>query len=538
MPGSPEMAQPSAFGCGRPVPGCGRCFRLDHPAPRFSPSVSFSRPADRRKLQLSGLPPRISNEVVREYFARFGEVVDVHVNKNEDRPVTTGSVRFSHPGVIDSVVAVRQHVIGGKVVQVERAMTSEEGCRIYVVCSKFASENCLRNEFRHYGTIEMCKVLRDKKNQSRGCAYVTFTTAAAAERAVANANGVELRGRNLKVMLSDERRPSDYHSNDSSPALRDTSGRPGMDHDHSASGGAMSVPGTPGDGAPGSMPPFQLPSATYAAAMGPDGARARTPPWNTPPLSVARSPNMSAGPGGAVPMANLPPGIMTAPGMAPRGYPDIARAATGRSAQGQPVGMAAAALHACLGAQHQVQQLHAPHAPGYMHAGAAPPPPPPRPRNQSRSAGATPRTSGTFDFQAMLPAAGHSPPLHAAPPGGRTSSPQTARAAAMSPPLMPNAATLADGPSALAPADGDLCRTVDPKIIRRQLQRAGDLLKVRRRGRRRPFAPPCSLFNPCAFPARRSAPFSPRRKRCSSSRTRSSRCKAFTSPSNRTSPPR
>lgn len=42
--------------------------------------------------------------------------------------------------------------------------------------NKKYNENDVRQMFSNYGTIEECTVLRDPSGQSKGCAFVTFST--------------------------------------------------------------------------------------------------------------------------------------------------------------------------------------------------------------------------------------------------------------------------------------------------------------------------------------------------------------------------
>lgn len=42
--------------------------------------------------------------------------------------------------------------------------------------NKKYNENDVRQMFSSYGTIEECTVLRDPSGQSKGCAFVTFST--------------------------------------------------------------------------------------------------------------------------------------------------------------------------------------------------------------------------------------------------------------------------------------------------------------------------------------------------------------------------
>lgn len=246
---------------------------------------------------LTDLPSGISSEVVRCYFSRYGEVVDVHISRAEDQRPWTGMVRFATAEPLDVVVQQPQHVIDGSQVGVEAVSTSEEGCRVYVVCSKFCSEACLRDVFREHGTVVACKVLRDRRHQSRGCAYVTFSEPAGAERAIATVNGMDLRGRTLKVLLSDERRPTD-----ASP--------------HASPVAGAAVPA--GQPPPTTLPPLASQCAGCTGDV-PAAVAAVPPPAPTPPPPCTAS---GAGPSAAAGTAGTP---------APAAFGAAASAAAGGS---------------------------------------------------------------------------------------------------------------------------------------------------------------------------------------------------------------
>lgn len=50
--------------------------------------------------------------------------------------------------------------------------------------NKKLNENDVRKLFESFGTIEECTVLRDQNGQSKGCAFVTFSTKQAAIAAI------------------------------------------------------------------------------------------------------------------------------------------------------------------------------------------------------------------------------------------------------------------------------------------------------------------------------------------------------------------
>lgn len=61
-------------------------------------------------------------------------------------------------------------------------------------------EDDLKNAFGQYGEVVSAKIIIDKRTgKSKGYGFVEMTTDAAADEALANLNGKELSGRNVKV---------------------------------------------------------------------------------------------------------------------------------------------------------------------------------------------------------------------------------------------------------------------------------------------------------------------------------------------------
>lgn len=61
-------------------------------------------------------------------------------------------------------------------------------------------EDELKNAFGQYGEVVSAKIIIDKRTgKSKGYGFVEMTTDAAADEALANLNGKELSGRNVKV---------------------------------------------------------------------------------------------------------------------------------------------------------------------------------------------------------------------------------------------------------------------------------------------------------------------------------------------------
>jgi RNA recognition motif-containing protein len=84
-----------------------------------------SRPIDKlqNKLFIGGLPFETTEEDIKEYFSRFGDIVYVQiiVDRETGRPRGFGFVSFENDESVYSVLEERTHVICGKVVEVNHA---------------------------------------------------------------------------------------------------------------------------------------------------------------------------------------------------------------------------------------------------------------------------------------------------------------------------------------------------------------------------------------------------------------------------------
>ncbi len=81
--------------------------------------------------------------------------------------------------------------------------------RLYVGNLAFhTTEDVLQDAFAKVGSVTEAKLIIDRETgRSRGFAFVTMSSAAEAQRAIAELNGAELDGRALKVNEAEERRP-------------------------------------------------------------------------------------------------------------------------------------------------------------------------------------------------------------------------------------------------------------------------------------------------------------------------------------------
>ena len=80
-----------------------------------------------KKIFVGGLPPTLSEEGFRKYFEAYGSVTDVVVmyDQNTQRPRGFGFISFDSEDAVDRVLHKTFHDLGGKLVEVKRAMPKD-----------------------------------------------------------------------------------------------------------------------------------------------------------------------------------------------------------------------------------------------------------------------------------------------------------------------------------------------------------------------------------------------------------------------------
>nr|VZI27832.1 unnamed protein product [Spirometra erinaceieuropaei] len=148
-----------------------------------------SRTEQYRKLFIGGLTPNTDEEMLKEYYSAWGEIVDVVVMKDSHsgRSRGFGFVTYKEPEMVDSAQANRPHEIDGKTVEAKRAMPREDSSsaeahmtvkKLFVGgLKKDVTTEDLREYFSKYGNITECEVVTSKDTGvSRGFGYLVQAT--------------------------------------------------------------------------------------------------------------------------------------------------------------------------------------------------------------------------------------------------------------------------------------------------------------------------------------------------------------------------
>ncbi|XP_028929082.1 heterogeneous nuclear ribonucleoprotein D0 isoform X4 [Ornithorhynchus anatinus] len=136
---------------------------------------------DEGKMFIGGLSWDTTKKDLKDYFSKFGEVVDCTLKLD---PITGrsrgfGFVLFKEAESVDKVMDQKEHKLNGKVIDPKRAKamkTKEPVKKIFVGgLSPDTPEEKIREYFGGFGEVESIELPMDNKtNKRRGFCFITF----------------------------------------------------------------------------------------------------------------------------------------------------------------------------------------------------------------------------------------------------------------------------------------------------------------------------------------------------------------------------
>ncbi|CAF1331415.1 unnamed protein product [Adineta ricciae] len=164
---------------------------------RYLGSTYDVKSEQHRKLFIGGLSFKTTDETLKEYVTKYGEVSDSLVMKDQNgQSRCFGFVTFTDPQVIDEFMKQRPHILDGRQIDPKRAMPREEANNdeVHLTVKKIfiggirdgLDEDALRKYFEKYGRVNDCFLMHDKDGKTRGFAFLEFDDFDSVDKVILN----------------------------------------------------------------------------------------------------------------------------------------------------------------------------------------------------------------------------------------------------------------------------------------------------------------------------------------------------------------
>jgi RNA-binding protein 39 len=166
---------------------------------------------DLRTVFVTNMPVKAREREIYEFFLPAGKVRDVRLitDRNSRKSKGLGYVEFYEMSAVDRAITLSGRPFMGKIVNVQptqaeknRAAASAQGpLRLYVGNLHVnVTEDELRKIFEPYGELDFVSIQKDVETaRSRGYGFIQFRKTEDGKRAMAQVNGHELMGKQLRL---------------------------------------------------------------------------------------------------------------------------------------------------------------------------------------------------------------------------------------------------------------------------------------------------------------------------------------------------
>lgn len=152
------------------------------------PSYNNSGDNSDKKIFVGGLSWETTNDELREYFGKYGDIIDctLKTDPTTGRSRGFGFVTFATSDAVNSIVSQESHTLNGRNIDPKRAKARggrEPSNKVFVGgLDPDTSEEEVRSYFGQYGTIVELNLPYDKmKGQRRAFCFITYDTDAEAD---------------------------------------------------------------------------------------------------------------------------------------------------------------------------------------------------------------------------------------------------------------------------------------------------------------------------------------------------------------------
>ncbi|CCD26174.2 Hrp1p NDAI_0G03970 [Naumovozyma dairenensis CBS 421] len=178
------------------------------PQPQQNVKADISK--DSCKMFIGGLNWETTEDGLRNYFNKYGNVIELKIMKDgaTGRSRGFGFLTFEHPSSVDEVVKT-QHILDGKVIDPKRSIPKEEQDKIGKIFVGGIGTDVRPKEFEEFfaqfGTIIDAQLMLDKDTgRSRGFGFITYDSADAVDKVCQN-KYIDFKGKQIEVKRAQQR---------------------------------------------------------------------------------------------------------------------------------------------------------------------------------------------------------------------------------------------------------------------------------------------------------------------------------------------
>ncbi|ORY03023.1 RNA-binding domain-containing protein [Basidiobolus meristosporus CBS 931.73] len=165
---------------------------------------------DEGKVFIGGLNWETSDESLRDYFAKYGEISDCVVMRDSatGRSRGFGFLTFVDPAVVDEILK-SEHYLDGKLVDPKRAVPRDEQEKTEKIFVGGVAPEVHEDEFRaffeQFGKVIDATLMTDRETgRPRGFGFVTFESSDGVERSLER-NDLAIQGKMVGVLANSSR---------------------------------------------------------------------------------------------------------------------------------------------------------------------------------------------------------------------------------------------------------------------------------------------------------------------------------------------
>lgn len=182
----------------------------ENPALAGNNAVKADLSRDICKMFIGGLNWETTEDTLRDYFSKYGRVIDLKIMKdtNTGRSRGFGFLTFDSSASVDEVVKT-QHILDGKVIDPKRAIPREEQDKTGKIFVGGIGADVRPKEFEEFfaqwGTIIDAQLMLDKDTgRSRGFGFVTYDSPDAVDRVCQN-KFIDFKGKKIEIKRAEPR---------------------------------------------------------------------------------------------------------------------------------------------------------------------------------------------------------------------------------------------------------------------------------------------------------------------------------------------